>query len=136
MGWRGEWPFHILLSLKSAHVEIKPLTGLRLKLQTHLQTHFGQLPRVLFLAPLTSQLLHQASKRKLKVEFFQVVLQLQLIYIKELLTWDMLRILTCPYFNLLFLSAFLRNCFLCWDRWNGDMIPTLNVALLCRSRVG
>ena len=34
------------------------------------------------------------------------------------------------------LSALLRNCFLCWDRWNGDMMPTLDAAQLCSSRVG
>ena len=28
------------------------------------------------------------------------------------------------------------NCFLCWDRWNGDLMPTLDAALLCRSRAG
>ena len=31
---------------------------------------------------------------------------------------------------LLFLSAFLQNCFLCWDRWNSDVMPTLDAALL------
>ena len=31
-------------------------------------------------------------------------------------------------------SAFLRNFFLCWDCWNGDMMPTLDRALLCSSR--
>ena len=35
-----------------------------------------------------------------------------------------------------FLSAFLWNCFLCWDRWNGDVTPTLDAALLCSSRAG
>ena len=34
------------------------------------------------------------------------------------------------------LSAFLRNCFLCWDRWNSDLTPTLDAALLCSSRAG
>ena len=34
------------------------------------------------------------------------------------------------------LSAFLRNCFLCWDCWNGDVMPTLDVALLYSSRAG
>ena len=38
--------------------------------------------------------------------------------------------------NLNFLSAFFRNCFLCWDRWNGDLMPTLKAALLCSSRAG
>ena len=33
-------------------------------------------------------------------------------------------------------SPFLRNCFLCWDHWNGDVTPTLDVALLCGSRAG
>ena len=28
-----------------------------------------------------------------------------------------------------FLSTFLQNCFPCWDRWNGDMTPTLDAAL-------
>ena len=32
------------------------------------------------------------------------------------------------------LSAFLRNCFLCWDHWNGDVMPILDAALLCSSR--
>ena len=35
-----------------------------------------------------------------------------------------------------FLTAFLQNCFLCWDRWNGDMTLTLDAALLCSSRAG
>ena len=34
------------------------------------------------------------------------------------------------------LSAFLRNWFLCWDRWNGDVMPTLDAAPLCSSRAG
>ena len=34
------------------------------------------------------------------------------------------------------LSTFLWNCFLCWDRWNGDLPPTLDTALLCISRAG
>ena len=34
------------------------------------------------------------------------------------------------------LSAFLWNYFLCWDRWNGDVTPTLDGALLFSSRVG
>ena len=34
-----------------------------------------------------------------------------------------------------FLSAFLHNCFLCWDRWNSDVMPTLDAALLS-SKVG
>ena len=34
------------------------------------------------------------------------------------------------------LSAFHRNCFLCQDRWKGDMIPSLDAALLCSSRAG
>ena len=33
-------------------------------------------------------------------------------------------------------SAFLQNYFLCWDCWNGDMMPTLDAALLCSSRAG
>ena len=36
----------------------------------------------------------------------------------------------------LFLSAYLRNCFLCWDRWNRDVMPTLDAAMLCSSRAG
>ena len=32
--------------------------------------------------------------------------------------------------------AFLLNCFLCWYRWNGDAMPTLDAALLSSSRVG
>ena len=35
----------------------------------------------------------------------------------------------------LFLMIRLQNCFLCWDRWNGDVRPTLDAALLCSSRV-
>ena len=35
-----------------------------------------------------------------------------------------------------FISALLRNCFPCWHHWNGDMMPTLDAALLCSSRVG
>ena len=31
---------------------------------------------------------------------------------------------------LVFLSPFLWNYFLCWDRWNGDVTPTLGAALL------
>ena len=38
--------------------------------------------------------------------------------------------------QLCFFSTLLRNCFLCEDRWNGDVMPTLDVALLCSSRVG
>ena len=38
--------------------------------------------------------------------------------------------------NIFLFSAFLRNCFLCCDHWNGDMMPTLGTALLCSSRVG
>ena len=30
----------------------------------------------------------------------------------------------------------LRNCFLCCDCWNSDVMPTLDAALLCSSRVG
>ena len=46
--------------------------------------------------------------------------------------------LTCIHFVYFFLllSAFLRNCFLCWDHWNGDVMPTLDAALLGSSRVG
>ena len=35
-----------------------------------------------------------------------------------------------------FLSAFLRDCSLCWDRWNGTVMPTLDAALLSSSRAG
>ena len=35
-----------------------------------------------------------------------------------------------------FLSAFLRNFFLCWDGWNSDVMLTLDAALLCSSWVG
>ena len=35
-----------------------------------------------------------------------------------------------------FLYAFLQNCFLGWDHWNGVVTPTLDVALLCNSRAG
>ena len=45
------------------------------------------------------------------------------------------RYLICDYLSFL-LSAFLGNCFLCWDRWNGDVMPTLDAALLCSSRAG
>ena len=38
------------------------------------------------------------------------------------------------YYN--FLSAFLRNWFLCWNHWNGDVTPTLEAALLCSYRAG
>ena len=34
------------------------------------------------------------------------------------------------------LSALLQNCFLCWDRGNGKVPPTLDAALLCSSRAG
>ena len=33
-------------------------------------------------------------------------------------------------------SALLRNCFLCWDGWKVDVMPTLDAALLCSSRAG
>ena len=33
-----------------------------------------------------------------------------------------------------FLSDLLWNCFLCWDRGNCDVPPTLDAALLCSSR--
>ena len=36
----------------------------------------------------------------------------------------------------IFLSIFLRHCFLCWDRWNGDVKSILDTALLCSSRAG
>ena len=43
----------------------------------------------------------------------------------------------CPLCNFtFFLSALLRSCFLCWDRWNGEVTPTNDAALLCSSRVG
>ena len=35
-----------------------------------------------------------------------------------------------------FLSAFLRNCLLCWHHSDSDMMPTLDAALLCSSRAG
>ena len=35
-----------------------------------------------------------------------------------------------------FLSAFFRNFFLCWDRWNGDVTPTLDGTLMWSSRAG
>ena len=38
--------------------------------------------------------------------------------------------------RVLLLSAFLQNCFLCWDSWNDDVPPTLDAALLCSSRAG
>ena len=34
-----------------------------------------------------------------------------------------------------FLSAFLQNCFLCWDRWNRDVMPTLDTTLLSSGAV-
>ena len=34
----------------------------------------------------------------------------------------------------IFFSSLLRNCFLCWDRWNGEV--TFDAALLCSSRAG
>ena len=37
---------------------------------------------------------------------------------------------------IIFLSPFLRNCFLCWDHWNSDVMPTLDAGLLCSSRAG
>ena len=40
------------------------------------------------------------------------------------------------YLCFILLSAFLRNCFLCWDRWSGDVMPTIDTALLCSSRAG
>ena len=36
----------------------------------------------------------------------------------------------------LFLSAILRNCILCRDRWYSDVTPKLDAALLCSSRAG
>ena len=36
----------------------------------------------------------------------------------------------------IFLSTFLWNCFLCQDRWNGDVMPILDGALLCSSWAG
>ena len=33
-------------------------------------------------------------------------------------------------------SGFLRNCFLCRDCWNSEVMHTLDVALLCSSRAG
>ena len=33
-------------------------------------------------------------------------------------------------------SDLLQNFFLCWDRWNGEVMPTLYAALLYSSRVG
>ena len=37
-------------------------------------------------------------------------------------------------YRMVFLSTLFRNCFLCWDHWNGDVPPTPNAALLCSSR--
>ena len=39
-------------------------------------------------------------------------------------------------FFIFLLYAFLRNCFLCWDLWNGDVMPTLDAALLSSMRAG
>ena len=36
----------------------------------------------------------------------------------------------------IFVSVLLQNCFMCRDQCNGDMRPTLDVALLCSSRAG
>ena len=38
----------------------------------------------------------------------------------------------CIFFKL---STLLWNCFLRWDHWKGDMMPLLDAALLCSSRV-
>ena len=35
-----------------------------------------------------------------------------------------------------FLFALLRDCSLCWDRWNGIVTPTLDASLLSSSRAG
>ena len=40
------------------------------------------------------------------------------------------------FMQLVFLSAFPRNYFLCWDHGNGDVPPTLGVAPLNSSRAG
>ena len=50
--------------------------------------------------------------------------------VKTILGWD------SPRLYKYFLSASLWNCFLCWDRGNGDLPPTLDAALLCISRAG
>ena len=36
----------------------------------------------------------------------------------------------------LFFIRIPRNCFLCQDCWNGDVMPTFDAALLCSSRAG
>ena len=38
--------------------------------------------------------------------------------------------------SVVFLSALLWNCFLCWDRGNGAVPPTLNAARWCSFRAG
>ena len=40
------------------------------------------------------------------------------------------------FYFIFLLSAFLLNCFLCWDRWNGDMTSSLDAAMLCSSKAG
>ena len=48
--------------------------------------------------------------------------------------WWMLRNLLPNPFHIF--SAYLWNCFLCWDCWNGDVTPTLDTALLFSSKAG
>ena len=38
--------------------------------------------------------------------------------------------------TIFFKSVLLRICFLCWDRGNGDVPPTLDADVLCSSRAG
>ena len=45
-------------------------------------------------------------------------------------------IFSCFVAGMVFFSAFLQNCFLCWNHLNGDVMPTLDMALLCSSREG
>ena len=53
------------------------------------------------------------------------------------ITWTLHLFLTSCYLVCFFkLSTFLRNCFLFWDHWNGDVMPTLDTTLLCSSREG
>ena len=39
-------------------------------------------------------------------------------------------------FHVTFDECFIFYCFLCWDRWNGTVMPTLDVAKLSSSRAG
>ena len=80
-----------------------------------------------------------AEKEKIKFVFIYLRFFADLSWLNKDHCWNFVLLQAKLRMSILFfflLSAFLRNCFLCWDRWNGDVTPTLDAALLCCSRAG